>query len=57
MKAAIFRCFDFFPVWPPQKFQVHAKITTMQAMFPDYLSVSYDYDNFTVKLPGKTLFK
>ena len=27
------------------------------ARAPDYLSVSYDYDTFTMKLPGKTLFK
>ena len=29
----------------------------MRPVFPDYLSVSYDYDKFTVKLPRKTLFK
>ena len=57
MKATIFRCFDLFPVRPPQKFQVQAKITTMQPVLSDYLSVSYDYDNFTMKLPGKTIFK
>ena len=38
-----FRCFDVFPVRPPQKFQVQAKIPTIRPLFPDYLSVSYDY--------------
>ena len=44
MKAAIFCCFDVYPVRPPQKFQVQAKISTKWPVFPDYLSASYDYD-------------
>ena len=42
-KATIFRCFDLFSVRPPQIFQVQAKTSTIQPIFPDYLSVSYDY--------------
>ena len=42
-KVAIFRCFDVCSVWPPQIFQVQAKISTVRSVFPDYLSVSYDY--------------
>ena len=34
---------DVFPVWPLQKFQVQAKISTKRPVFPDYLSVSYDF--------------
>ena len=29
---------------PPQIFRVQAKISTVRPVFPDYLSVSYDYD-------------
>ena len=46
VKAAIFPCFDVFPVRPPQK--VQAKISTKRPVFPDYLSVSYDYVNMKV---------
>ena len=42
-KGSIFWCFDVFSVWPPQIFQVQAKISTIQPLFPDYLSISYDY--------------
>ena len=37
--------FDVFPCTTciSQKFQVQAKIPTMRPLFPDYLSVSYDY--------------
>ena len=31
------------PVRLPQIVQVQAKISTVRAVFPDYLSVSYDY--------------
>ena len=31
-------------VRPPQIFQVQAKISTVRPVFPDYLSVSYDYE-------------
>ena len=37
------RYFDVFPVGPPQKFQVQDKIPIIRSLFPDYLSVSYDY--------------
>ena len=36
--------FDVFPVQPPQKIQVQAKISTILPVFPDYLSVSCEYD-------------
>ena len=42
-KVAIFRCFDVCSVRPPQIFQVQAKVSTVRLVFPDYLSVSYDY--------------
>ena len=42
-KIAIFCCFDVCSVRPPQTFQVQAKISTVQPVFPDYLSVSCDY--------------
>ena len=41
-KATIFRCFDVFSVWPPQTFQVQAKISIIRPVFPDYLSVCYE---------------
>ena len=41
-----FRCFDVFSVWLPQKFQVQEKISTIPTMFPDCLSVSYDYQQY-----------
>ena len=43
LKAAISRCFDVFPVRASQKFQVQVKMSTLWPVFPDYLSVSYDY--------------
>ena len=43
LKAVIFRCFDVFLVWSSQKFQVQAKISTTQTVFPDCFSISYDY--------------
>ena len=43
LKAAIFRFFDLFTVRPSQKFQVQAKISTIRSVFPDYLSVSFNY--------------
>ena len=48
-KATIFRFIDVFSVQifhlidPPQVFQVQAKILTIKLVFPEYLSVSYDY--------------
>ena len=42
MQAAIFFCFDVFPVRSPQKFKVQAKIPTIRPVFPDYLPTSYD---------------
>ena len=47
-KAIIFRCFDVSPVRPPQIFQVQPKISTVRPVFPDYLSVSYDYVSYDV---------
>ena len=38
-----FRSFDVFPVRPARKFQVQAKRPTLRPLFPDRLSVSYDY--------------
>ena len=38
-----FCCFDVFLVRPPQKFQVQAKIPIIRPLFPDYISISYDY--------------
>ena len=38
-----FRCFDVFPIRPSQKFQVQAKIPKIRPLFPDNLSISYDY--------------
>ena len=50
LKAAIFRCFDLFPVRPSQKFQVQAKISTIRSVFPDYFSVSFNYvENLSIK--------
>ena len=42
-KVNIFRCFDVCSVQPPQIFQVLIKISTVRPVFPDYLSVPYDY--------------
>ena len=42
-KATIFCSFDVFSARPRQIFQVHTKISTMRPVFPDFLSVSYDY--------------
>ena len=43
-EVTVFPCFDVFSVRSLQIFQVHAKISTMQPMFQDYLSASYGYD-------------
>ena len=43
LKAAIFCCFDVFPVRPHQTFQVQTKTLTIQHVFPDYFYVFYDY--------------
>ena len=37
-----FLLFYVFPVRPPQKCQVQAKIPTVRSVFPDYLSLSHD---------------
>ena len=42
-KTTIFRCFDVLSARSPQIFQVQAKISTIPPVFPDYLSVCYDY--------------
>ena len=42
-KSSFFCCFDVCSVRPPQIFQVQVKISTVRPVFPDYLSVSYDY--------------
>ena len=47
-KVAIFCCFDVCSVWPPQIFQVQAKISTVRPVFPDYLSVSYNYGDIYI---------
>ena len=47
-KPTIFCCFDVFFVRPPQICQVQVKISTMQPLFPDYFSVSYDYGAINV---------
>ena len=61
MEVAIFCCFDVCSVRPPQVFQVKAKISTVRPAFPDYISVSYDYDAgyqfLTITLNYKALFK
>ena len=56
-EVAIFRCFDICSVRPSQIFKVQTKISTVRPVFPDYLSVSYDYgiskysiDSFTLVL-------
>ena len=36
-------CFDVCSVRPPQIFPVQAKISTVRPVFPNYISVSYDY--------------
>ena len=40
--SLLFRCFSCI-TFVSQKFQVQAKIPTIRLLFPDYLSVSYDY--------------
>ena len=52
-----FCCFDVFLVRPPQKFQVHDKIPTIRPLFPDYLSVSYDYVVKLQKQPSEVFCK
>ena len=41
-KVTIFCCFDVCSVQPPQIFHIQAKISTVQPVFPGYLSISYD---------------
>ena len=36
-----FCCFDVIPVWPPQKFQVQAKIPTIRPVFPILMTIQY----------------
>ena len=45
----IFCWFDVFPVPPPQKFQIQAKMSTKRPVFPDHLSVSYDQDSVKIE--------
>ena len=45
VKAAKFCFFDVFSVRPPQKFQVLAKISTIQRVFADYLKKDYSRRN------------
>ena len=40
----MFCCFDVCFIRPPQTFLVQVKIPTVRPVFPDYLSVSYDYE-------------
>ena len=42
-KPTIFRCFDICSVRPPQIFQVKAKMSTVRALLPHQLYISYDY--------------
>ena len=52
-------CFFYvFPVQPPQKWQVPAKILTIRHVFPDYSFISYYYDwmKQTIKALDKSLF-
>ena len=42
-KATIFSWFDVFSLRPPHLLQVQAKISTIQPVFPDYHSGSYEY--------------
>ena len=42
-KVNIFQCFDVCSVQPPQLIQAQAKISTARPVFPDYISISYDY--------------
>ena len=44
---------NVYSVRPPQTFQVQAKISTVQSVFADYLSVSYDYCYKFITVQGK----
>ena len=44
---------NVYSVRPPQTFQVQAKISTVQLVFADYLSVSYDYCYKFITVQGK----
>ena len=44
-KVAIFRCFDVCSVWPPQ-ISTSSENINIRPVFPDYLSISYDYEIF-----------
>ena len=55
-KVTIFCYFDVCSVRPPKIFHIQGKISTVQSVFPDYLSLSYDYDiswNFMLLLGNK----
>ena len=43
MQAAVFAGSDVYCVRPPTKCQVQLQIHTRRPVYPDYLSVSYDY--------------
>ena len=55
-KVAIFCCFDVCSVQLPWIFQVQAKISTVRPVFPDYLSMSYDYGSVLSSKYIKTFF-
>ena len=38
-----FSCFNVFPLKPPQKFKVQAKLLTIWPVFQNYISISYGY--------------
>ena len=46
-KSRHFLLFDVCSIRPPQIFQVQATTSTVRPVFPDYLSVTYDYDKIT----------
>ena len=50
-KVAIFFCFDVCSVRPPRIFQVQRKTSTVQPVFRDYLTVSFDYNQFYFYMP------
>ena len=50
LQAGHFRCFYVFPVRPPQKLQVQAKIPTIRPVFADNLSLSYDMTMFQLTM-------
>ena len=44
---------NVYSVRPPQTFQVQAEISTVRSVFPDCLSVSYDYCYKFITVQGK----